>query len=109
MAQDLHGLVFFDRGIPDVAGYLRLLNRRVPDHVDKAARSFRYDRRVFIAPPWEEIFEQDQERKQDFDEAVRTCEVMIATYAAYDYELIEIPRFTVEERVQFVLETANAS
>lgn len=109
MAQDLHGLVFFDRGIPDVAGYLRLLNLRVPDHVDKAARSFRYDRRVFIAPPWEEIFEQDQERKQDFDEAVRTCEVMIATYTAYDYELIEIPRFTVEERVQFVLETANAS
>jgi predicted ATPase len=40
MAQDYPGLVFFDRGIPDVAGYLRLLNRRVPDHVDKAPKLF---------------------------------------------------------------------
>jgi len=109
MAQDLSGLVFFDRGIPDVAGYLRLLNRRVPDHVDKAARTFRYNHRVFIAPPWEEIFEQDRERKQDFAEAVRTCEAMIATYTAYGYELIEIPRFTIEERAEFILQTATAS
>jgi predicted ATPase len=56
-----------------------------------------------------EIFEQDQERKQDFDQAVRTCEGMIATYTAYGYELIEIPRFTVDERLEFILQTATAS
>jgi predicted ATPase len=28
--------------------------------------------RVFVAPPWAEIFAQDAERKHDFVEAVRT-------------------------------------
>src|SRR5688572_28847691 len=32
------GPVFFDRGLPDVAGYLRLSGLDVPVHVEKAAR-----------------------------------------------------------------------
>ncbi len=68
------GLVFFDRGVLDVAGYLRLMGLPIPEHVQKAAEIFLYNRRVFIAPPWREIFRQDGERKQDFDEAMRTYE-----------------------------------
>jgi len=45
----------------------------------------------------------DDERKQDFDEAVRTYGAIAATYAEYGYDLVEIPRVTVEERVRFVL------
>jgi predicted ATPase len=56
-------VVFFDRGIPDVVGYLRLMSRPVPSHLSEAAHEFRYDRRVFIAPPWEDIFGQDAERR----------------------------------------------
>ena len=44
--------VFFDRGVPDVVGYLRLVAHPVPPHMDKAAKTFRYNRRIFIAPPW---------------------------------------------------------
>ncbi|HEY9579494.1 hypothetical protein [Sphingopyxis granuli] len=36
----------------------------VPQHVRSAAALFRYNRRVFIAPPWRAIFGQDTERKQ---------------------------------------------
>lgn len=64
--------VFFDRAVPDVIGYLRLMKLPVPEHMIRAAAVFRYNRRVFIAPPWLEIFRQDRERKQDFQEAVRT-------------------------------------
>jgi predicted ATPase len=103
-ANNFAGTVFFDRGVPDVAGYLRLMNLSLPEHVDKAARIFRYNRRVFIAPPWEKIFKQDKERKQDFAEAVRTYEALTATYAEYAYELIELPRAPVEDRVRFILE-----
>lgn len=106
MAQD-QGVVFFDRGVPDVLGYLRLLGLPVPSHMDNAARAFRYNRRVFIAPPWREIFQRDSERRQDFEEAERTCEAMVATYRDYGYELIELPRAAVEERVRFVLERAG--
>lgn len=107
MARELAGPVFFDRGVPDVVGYLRLLGLPVPRHMEKAAEIFRYNRRVFIAPPWPEIFHQDSERKQDFDEAVRTYQAMVATYRGYGYELVELPRCTVEERVRFVIENAG--
>jgi predicted ATPase len=103
LAQQAEGIVFFDRGVPDVAGYLRLQGMPVPAHMRKATEIFRYNRKVFIAPPWREIFIQDRERKQDFDEATRTYEVLSATYAAHDYELIELPCVSVEERVRFVL------
>lgn len=104
MAQQTRGIVFFDRGVPDVAGYLRLLNQPVPVHLRKAIEQLRYHRQVFIAPPWREIFAQDRERKQDFDEAVRTYEALAATYTECDYDLIELPRASVAERVIFVCE-----
>ena len=102
LAQQAEGIAFFDRGVPDVAGYLRLLGVPVPAHVRKAAEIFRYNRKVFIAPPWREIFIQDRERKQNFEEAIRTYEALKATYSENDYELIELPRASVEERVRFV-------
>ena len=91
MAQDLPGPVFCDRGVPDVAGYLRLMELPIPAHVQQAAALFRYNRRVFVAP-WAEIYAPDIERKQSFGEAVRTCEAMAATNEALGYKLIELPR-----------------
>jgi predicted ATPase len=106
-AQRESGLVFFDRGVPDVLGYLRLLDLPVPEHMQKAASTFRYNRRVFIAPPWQEIYRVDRERKQDFEESVRTYQTMAATYTALGYDLVEIPRVSVDERVLFTLESVD--
>jgi predicted ATPase len=105
IAQRAAGPVFFDRGVPDVLGYLRLSGIPAPEHMERAAAMFRYNRRVFISPPWEEIFQQDSERKQGFDVAVRTYDALVATYTTYDYELVEIPRVSVEERARFVLQS----
>ena len=103
-AQDEKGTVLFDRGVPDVCGYLRLIGQVVPAHMSKAAEEFRYNPLVFVAPPWEEIFCQDRERKQDFDEAVRTCDALVETYQSYGYDLVPLPRTSVDERVRFVIE-----
>lgn len=40
---------------------------------------FRYNR-VFIAPPWERVYEPDRGRKQDFKQALRTYEAMVTAY-----------------------------
>ncbi|MBK5961102.1 ATPase [Rhodoplanes elegans] len=101
-ARALPGPVMFDRGVPDVIGYLRMLGRTVPPHMDRAARHFRYARLVFVAPPWPAIFTQDAERKQDFDEAVRTFEAMVSTWRDYGYDLCMLPLAPVAERVRFV-------
>jgi len=103
LAEASSGPVFFDRGIPDIAGYLRLMNLPVPEHVENAVRSFSYNQTVFVAPPWPEIFCQDQERKQDFDEACRTYDAIVTTYKALSYELVELPRISIEDRCRFVL------
>jgi predicted ATPase len=103
------GPVFFDRGVPDTIGYLSLLGLPVPPHMEKAAELFRYNARVFIAPPWPEIFAQDRERRQDFAEAERTYEAMVETYTRLGYRLVELPRATVAERVRFVLAESKQS
>ena len=107
MAQVRAGPVFFDRGVPDVVGYLRLVGLPVPKHMETAAETFRYNRRAFVAPPWPDIFRQDRERKQSLGEAVRTYEAMVTTYRGYGYELVELPRASVAERVRFVLASAD--
>ncbi|MGB3387500.1 MAG: AAA family ATPase [Pseudaminobacter sp.] len=109
MASGETGPVFFDRGLPDIAGYLRLSGLPVPAHVETAAKTMRYNRRVFILPPWPEIFSQDGERRQDFREAERTYEAMIDAYTTYGYDLVTVPRLPVEERRQFVLDAAGLS
>ena len=102
-ALNLGGPVIFDRGVPDVLGYLRLCNLPVPSHIHRAAQMFRYHRRVFIAPPWAEIFSLDAERKQSFEEAQATYEAMVETYSDLGYDLVPLPAASVQERVQFVL------
>jgi|SRR5271156_73698 len=102
-ALKMSGPVIFDRGMPDVLGYLRLSGLSVPAHVERAAKIFRYHHRVFIAPPWPKIFALDAERKQSFEEAQATYEVMMETYAALGYQLIPLPLESLEERERFIL------
>ena len=101
-ANDLSGPVIFDRGVPDVAGYLRTIGRPVPSHVQRAMERFRYDDPVFLAPYWPEIFGPDNERRQDAAEARATAEAMRHTYTEAGYRLVELPRASIAERAAFV-------
>ena len=96
--------VLFDRGIPDAMGYLLLNNLPVPAHIEKSVHTFPYNQRVFIAPPWPEIFTQDNERKQTLAEAIATYHTIAALYTKLGYELLHLPLAPVEERVLFVMQ-----
>lgn len=101
-AQALPGPIFFDRGLPDIAGYRALSGLPPCPVVDAACRTHRYHRQAFIAPPWPEIYATDAERRQTPAEAERTYRAMLAIYAALDYELIELPRAPVDGRAAFI-------
>ena len=101
-ARALDGPVIFDRGIPDIVGYLRLTGIRAPVHLMQSIADRRYNKRVFIAPPWREIFTQDAERKQNFAEAEATYQAMRETYTELGYELVDLPCASIEERAAFV-------
>ena len=96
------GLVLFDRGVPDVIGYLTVCGLDVAEHVAAAGRLFRYGSQVFVAPPWRELYETDAERKQSLEDAEATYRAMVDVYGSLGYDLIELPRVSVEERAMFV-------
>jgi predicted ATPase len=99
------GPIIFDRGIPDVIGYLRLCGLPVPPSALRAAEQRRYAKRVFIAPPWPAIFEEDAERKQTVEEAEATYHAMVDAYSGLGYELVPLPLASVADRVMFVRDT----
>ncbi len=108
-ASSAAGAVMMDRGIPDVMGYLTLCGLPVPSHVEAAAKLYRYNQCVFVAPYWKEIFTQDTERKQDQAEAEATARVMIETYASLGYTIVELPRTDIEARADFVMKRLSIS
>jgi predicted ATPase len=107
-AAAMDGIVLFDRGLPDVVGYLDLCRLPRPDRLMDAARRLRYNRTVFIAPPWPEIYARDTERKQDWDEAVATHDAMVRVYGEFGHTLIRLPLAPVADRAAFVREWVEA-
>ncbi|HCX68611.1 MAG: ATPase [Parvibaculum sp.] len=102
------GPVFFDRGLPDLIGYSYLIGAAVPAWLDQAVRRCRYNKTIFIAPPWPEIYGTDDERKQGFAEAVATHDAMCVAYEEAGYRLCELPLSTVADRIRFVLDHIQA-
>ena len=96
-------LYFFDRGIPDTYGYELLMKFDTNVKLTEALKEYRYNKTVFILPPWKEIYETDKERKQDFQTAIDTYNIMKTAYANAGYDLMEVPLSAVEERAEFVL------
>lgn len=96
-------LVFLDRGIPEVLAYLDRGNTPYPNHFTKACEDNQYDR-VFIFPPWEEIYTSDNERYEDYQEALKIYPFLKAAYDRFGYVSIILPKDTIENRISFVLE-----
>ncbi len=93
--------VIFDRGIPDVIGYAKLFGLNA-ERFESTAKTHPYNRSVFIAPPWEDIYTTDDERKMTFDNTTQFHEVLRESYLSLGYELIELPFQSVEKRAQFL-------
>jgi predicted ATPase len=95
-------VALFDRGIADLVGYCRLVGIEETGHFHRAAELFRYNRKVFLAPPWRDIYVRDAQRRQDWSEAVHTYECIADAYAGLGYDLIELPLASVAERLAFL-------
>ena len=99
-------LVFLDRGIPDVLAYMHYIGDSYPSFFDEACKEYVYSK-IFILPIWEEIYVSDEERYESYEQALLIQDHLIETYEKYGYELIEIPKDTVENRMQFLLQNLH--
>lgn len=98
-----HSLVFLDRGIPDVLAYMNYIGDQYPDHFETPCLEKKYSK-AFLLPPWEEIYVSDLERYESFEQAIEIQNHLIATYQKYGYDLIEVPKDIVENRIKFILD-----
>ncbi len=95
--------VLFDRAIPDLLGYAELFEID-SQSIRSACELFRYDKRVFYAPPWEEIYCTDNERTMSFEAAAAFGEMLRSNYQSAGYDLLPLPLSSVEDRAEFVLD-----
>lgn len=105
-AQDSDGLVFFDRGLIDAA--VALAHSGGPAIEETLGHTERYETRVFVVPPWREIFTGDAERRHGFDAAVQEHHRIVQALDALGYMRIALPRVSVEERAEIVLRECGA-
>ena len=93
--------VFFDRGLIDAAAALEhLTGERV---IESLGSVYRYNKRVFLAPPWPEIYTLDEERRHGLAEAVAEYDRLINVYPSLGYEIHVLPKVGVAERVDWIL------
>jgi predicted ATPase len=97
-----HNIVFLDRGIPDVLAYMHYIGDSYPAFFDQACRDHIYTK-IFLLPPWEDIYISDNERYENFEQAKLIYNHLTETYQKYGYHLIEVPKGTVEDRISFIL------
>ena len=95
------GRCFFDRGLPDLIGYLSHGGRSAPDAWRAASRD--YAPMVFFAPPWREIYVNDAERPQTFEEAQDLSAHIRQAYFDCGFRLVELVASPVPDRLEQVL------
>lgn len=98
--------VFFDRGLVDAAAALE--HATGEPAIDHHCRAHRYHRRVFVTPPWPEIYGRDDDRRHGFAEAVAEHERLLWVYARLGYAIEILPKTDVASRADLVLERLNA-
>jgi predicted ATPase len=101
--QEPHNFIFLDRGIPDVLAYMHYIGDSYPAFFETACREHIYSK-IFILPPWEDIYVSDKERYENFEQAQLIHNHLVETYQKFGYELIEVPKDTVDKRILFILD-----
>jgi predicted ATPase len=99
-------VVFFDRGVHDVLGYMNCFDQKYGQDFAKVSEETQYDG-VFIMPPWPEIFKRDNERFESYEEALSVDAALMDIYGEYGYEVCVVPKDSVEKRADFILSYLN--
>jgi predicted ATPase len=99
-------ITFFDRGLPDILAYMDFIKDPYPASFIETCKNTAYDE-VFILKPWEAIYISDNERYENFEQALEIHDCLLKTYQDYNYKLIDVPFDTIENRTDFILKALN--
>jgi predicted ATPase len=94
-------IAFYDRGLPDIVAYAHRFEVS-PGPFRRVAETHKYESTIFVAPPWQEIFENDKVRRATFHEYLQFHESILSIYRELGYSIQVIPKSSVHERVEFI-------
>ncbi len=96
-------ITFFDRGVLDALVMLRECNALSDKKRDEMVAGFSYSNPVFLFPPWSEIYANDPQRDQTFEEASRISSTINDWYRECGYEICLVPFGSVDQRCAHIL------
>ena len=100
---DLSSLLFFDRSFMDSACMLFDSDLNSYENIRDTYMANRYNNMVFITPPWKEIYRTDDERDQSFEQSIEVYTRLAKWYKEHDYDMVILPKDTIENRTKFIL------
>jgi predicted ATPase len=100
-AHRLPGRVFFDRGLIDAATAVQHLTGEPA--LATFGHAYRYHHRVFLAPPWPEIYVTGPQRRHGFEAAAAEYQRLLTACSALGYEISILPKAGVRVRADFIL------
>jgi len=104
------GYVFFDRSVIDALYGLDRITPLSESELSVWISKYQYSSKVFLLPPWQEIYVNDAERDHTFEHAEMVYRITQEWYRRLGhYQLIEVPKASVEERCAFVLQELATS
>ena len=97
------GHVFFERGVLDSLAVLDAIAPLGDAQFQTWLAKYPYFAKVFVLPPWREIYVTDAERDHTFEHAQWVDRVTRDWYRRCGYTVVEVPIGPVDERCEFVL------
>ena len=95
-------IAFCDRGLPDQAAFSWYKGKELSSQLKDALLVNRYAKKVFLTPPWREIYQNDQIRTESYEEAERIHSFIKKAYLENGYELIDLPFVSPDERIAYI-------
>ncbi len=96
-------ICFFDRSVVDCLAYLKLNKLEATSTIINNLKKCNFNSTVFYTPIWEDIYINDNERKETIKEAKEIENSILITYKSKGYKLIKVPRISIKERVDFII------
>jgi len=102
---DIQCIAFSDRGLPDQAAFSWYKGKACSPQLQVALVNNHYAKKVFLTPPWRQIYRNDQVRTETFEEAEKIHGYIVKAYLEYGYQLVDLPLSPPDERIAFILKS----
>ena len=97
--------VICDRSLLDLEAYLSVANEPIPDYLGDFPYHQKYERTVFFAPTWFDIYCKDAQRLQEFEYCLKLEKSLLKHYTQKGFNIINLPKSTPLKRKELILET----